>query len=69
MHTPTYARTEMPIFRKFQIERKNSRKNETVSLDKNNIKKGGGGGSLKKKKYLNSFIKNQNGQIAINYVR
>ena len=34
--------TEMPLFRKFpeirkfEIERKNFRKNETVSLDKNN---------------------------------
>ena len=52
--------SEMPLFRQFQIERRNFRKNETVSLDKNNwIEKG----LVKRKMYQNLHIKNQNGNL------
>ena len=45
-------------------DRKNFRKNETVSLDKNNDRKGGKG--LEKRKiYPNSLIKHQNGNYSI----
>ena len=54
---------EMPLFRKlpeirkFEIERKNFRKNETVSLEKKLIDQKGGKGLEKRKMYQNSLIK------------
>ena len=58
-----FHNTEMPFFRKFQIERKNFKKNKTVSLDKNNRSKKGGKGLEKRKIYQNSVIKNRNGNL------
>ena len=63
--------TEMPLFRKFpeirtfEIERKNFRKNETVSLEKKMIDQKGGKGLEKRKMYQNSLIKHQNGNYYI----
>ena len=63
--------SEMPLFRKFpeirkfEIERKNFRKNETVSLDKKIIDQKGGKGLEKRKMYQNSLIKHQNGNYSI----
>ena len=54
---------KLPEIRKFQIERKNFRTNETVSLDKNKLIKKGEKGLEKKKMYQNSLIKNQNGNL------
>ena len=63
-----YNITEMPLFRKFpeirkfQIEIKNFRKNETVSLDKNNWSQRGE--RFGEKEYVsNSLIKDQNGNL------
>ena len=59
----------MPLFktfseiRKFQIEKKNFRKSETVSLDKKIIDQRGGKGLEKRKMYQNSLIKKENGNL------
>ena len=55
---------KFPEIRKFQIERKNFRKNETVSLDKNNWSKRGKRVWNKGNMYQNSLIKNQNGNLS-----
>ena len=52
----------MPLFRKFQIERKNFRKMK-VSLDKNNRSKKGGKVLKKWKMYQTSLINNQNDNL------
>ena len=52
----------MPLFRKFQIEIKNFRKNETVSLDKNNWSKRGERFG-EKENVSNSLIKDQKRQF------
>ena len=53
---------KFPEIRKFQIEIKNFRKNETVSLDKNNwSKRGERFGEMEN--VSNSLIKDQNGNL------
>ena len=55
---------KFPEIRKFEIERKNFRKNETVSVDKI-IDQKGGKGLEKRKMFQNSLIKHQNGNYSI----
>ena len=55
--------SEMPLFRKFQIERKNFRKMNCVSRFKKEIIIKGGKGLEKKKMYQKSLNKNQTGKL------